>query len=202
MTESFEIRPYRPEDYDAVSSICVQTAEVGGDARGLYSSDELMPDVFVRPYAAYAPDLAFVVVDSDDRVAGYIVGVANTRDYVDWYAREWLPGFAEKYTHVEPFTDRNGMITHLGFWPERMLIPEVDEYTAHLHIDLLPHAQAQGLGRRLIETLADALREKRVTGLYISLDPNNVKASAFYDRVGFTDLPSTQPDERRVGMRF
>lgn len=194
------IRPYRPSDYDSVSSICVQTAEVGGDARGLYSSDELMPDIFVRPYVEFAPDLAFVVDDGE--VAGYIVGVANTRDFVDWYSREWLPGFAEKYSHVEPWTDRNGLITHLGFWPERMLIPEVDEYTAHLHIDLLPHAQGHGWGRQLIGTLCDALRAQGVTGLYISMDPNNTAAAAFYDRVGFVELPSNQPDERRVGMRL
>jgi ribosomal protein S18 acetylase RimI-like enzyme len=198
--EPVEIRPYRPTDYDAISDICVQTAEEGGDARGLYSSDELMPDIFARPYVAFAPDLAFVV--DDGAVSGYIVGVADTRAFVDWYSREWLPDFGTKYTHVEPWDDKNGMITHLGFWPERMLIPEVDDYPAHLHIDVLPHLQGRGLGRQLIAALSDALRARGVAGLHLTMDPNNVEARKFYDRLGFVELPSSTADAPVLGLRL
>lgn len=138
--EPVEMRLYQPADVDPINDICVRTAERGGDAPGLYSSDELMPDIFVRPHAAYAPDLAFVV---------------------EWYSREWLPGFAEKHIHVLPHTNKNEMITHLGFWPERMLIPEVDLHPAHLHIDLLSRLQGRGFGRQLIETLKSELRARR-----------------------------------------
>ena len=198
--EPVEIRPYRPADYDSVSSICVQTAEAGGDARGLYSSDDLMPDIFVRPYLRFAPELAFVVDDGD--VSGYIVGVADNRAFVDWYSREWLPGFAQTYEHVEPWEDKNQLITHLGFWPERMLIPEVDEYPAHFHIDLLPHRQGQGLGRELIGTLSDALRERGVPALHLTMNPANTGARAFYDRLGFTELPSSTAEAPVLGMRL
>lgn len=194
------IRPYQPTDYDAISDICVRTAERGGDARGLYSSDELMPDIFVRPYAAYAPDLVFVV--DDGAAGGYIVGVAHTRDFVEWYSREWLPSFAEKYTHVLPHTNRNEMITHLGFWPERMLIAEVDEYPAHLHIDLLPEFQGRGHGRQLIERLSSELRARGVPGLHLSMDAANTTARAFYDRIGFTELPSSTADAPLLAIRL
>ncbi len=33
--------------------------------------------------------------------------------------------------------------------PERMLIPELADYPAHLHIRLLPEFQGQGWGRQL-----------------------------------------------------
>ena len=39
----------------------MRTAEAGEDARGLYWSDDLMPDVFAGPYAELAPGLAFVL---------------------------------------------------------------------------------------------------------------------------------------------
>ena len=45
--------------------------------------------------------------------------------------------------------------------PDRMLIAEVDAYPAHLHIDLLPELQGQGMGRRLIDTLRAALADAR-----------------------------------------
>ena len=68
-----KLRPYQPADFDAVSRICTLTAERGGDATGLYASDELMADIFVRPYVAFQPELAFVIED-EQSVGGYIVG--------------------------------------------------------------------------------------------------------------------------------
>ena len=40
------IRPYREADLGAVYDVCVRTADGGGDARGKYRSDDLMPDLF------------------------------------------------------------------------------------------------------------------------------------------------------------
>jgi ribosomal protein S18 acetylase RimI-like enzyme len=194
------IRAYQPADYEAVSEVCVRTAEVGGDARGLYVSDELMPDNFVRPYVRFAPELAFVV--DDGAVGGYVVGVADTRAFVEWFRRAWLPGYAATYEHVEPWTTKNELIIHLGYWPERMLIPEVDEYPAHLHIDMLPRLQGQGWGRALIENLKDALRARGVPGLHLTMDAANTAARAFYDRLGFTELPSNTVEVPVLGIRL
>jgi len=194
------IRPYQPADYDAVSAICTQTAEAGGDATGLYVSDELMPDIFVRPYVTLEPSLAFVV--DDGAVGGYLVGTADTRSFVQRFTSDWLPGFAARYEHTEPVVTKDDLIRHLGFWPERMLIAEIDDYPAHLHIDLLPRLQGQGLGRQLIERLTDALRARGVPGLHLSMDAANTNARAFYDRLGFTELPSSTPDAPLLGLRL
>ena len=200
MIEPVEIRAYSPGDYDVVSRICTLTAEAGGDATGLYVSDELMPDIFVRPYVVFEPSLAFVVDDGE--VGGYIVGTADTRAFVSRYASNWLPAFAERYAHTEPVVSKDDLIRHLGHWPERMLIPEVDDYPAHLHIDLLPRLQGQGLGRQLIERLAGALRVRGVPGLHLSMDAANTGARAFYDRLGFTELPSSTADAPLLGLRL
>ena len=195
------IRPYTAADYDAVSRICTLTAERGGDATGLYVSDELMPDIFVRPYVSLEPELAFVVED-EQGVAGYIVGVADTRRFVERFTAEWLPRIEAAYEHTEPVVTKDDLIRHLGFWPERMNIPEVDEYPAHLHIDLLPRQQGKGLGRQLIQTLMAALRDRGVPGLHLTMDAANTTARAFYDQLGFTELPSSTPDAPALGMRL
>ena len=200
MIEPVEIRSYQPTDFDAVSAICVQTAEAGADATGLYVSDDLMPDIFVRPYVTFEPSLAFVV--DDGAVGGYIVGTADTRAFVRRFTSDWLPAFAERYEHTEPVVSQDDLIRHLGHWPERMLIPEIDDYPAHLHIDLLPRLQGQGLGRQLIETLIAALRERGVPGLHLSMDAANTGARAFYDRLGFVELPSSTPEGPILGLRL
>jgi len=194
------IRRYHPDDFDDVSRVCLLTAAGGGDATGQHVSDDLMPDIFARPYVLFEPEWAWVV--DDGAVSGYIIGTPDTRAFVARYRAEWLPGFAEKYEHVDPPETHDELIQHLGFVPERMLIPEVDEYPAHLHIDLLPHLQGQGLGRELIGTLVDALRSAGVPGLHLSMDAANTAARAFYDRLGFEALPSSTPDGPVLGMRL
>ena len=179
--------------------MCLRTAAAGQDATGLYSSDELMPDVFAVPYAEFAPEWVFVV-DDGERVVGYILCVPDTRAFVDWYRAVWVPRLATRYEHVDPPVSAEEYIRHLAFWPERMLIPEVDKFPAHLHIDLLPEAQGSGLGRALISTLVTALRAAGVPGLHLSMDPANTAARAFYDKLGFRELPSSTPDAPALGL--
>jgi ribosomal protein S18 acetylase RimI-like enzyme len=192
------IRAYRPSDRAHVYEVCRRTADAGNDATGIYSDDDLMPDLFAGPYLAFEPELAFVV-DVGDRVAGYVLAVPDTRAFVEWFAREWVPRLA-RFEHVDPPETPEDAIVHLGYRPERMLIPEVDEYPAHLHIDLLPELQGQGFGRELVRTLLSALRERGIRRVHLAMDPANLSARAFYDRLGFEELPSSTPQEPVLGI--
>lgn len=184
------IRPYRPEDADAVSRICVLTGDAGGDATGLFSSDELLPDVFVRPYVTRHAELAFVVEADDRRVVGYIVGVPDTDAFEEWFHDEWWPSVAARYPLPDAERSREDGTVIYAHGRRAGAEPYGAEYPAHLHIDLLPEAQGQGWGRRLIETLVGALRERGVTGLHLTAAAENAGALLFYPRVGFTALPS------------
>lgn len=184
------IRPYRPADRDDVYAICVRTGASGGDATGLYSDDDLLPDIFAGPYVTYQPDLAFVV-DTGDHVAGYIIAVADSRAYADWYEAEWLPAFRAKHPPEQARDDQERQVIGFGLDVREAIVPEVDRYPAHLHIDLLPELQGQGFGRTLIRTLLAALRERGVPGVYLTMAASNHGARAFYERLGFRDLPSS-----------
>lgn len=81
-----------------------------------------------------------------------------------------------------------------------MLIPEVDEYPAHLHIDLLPGLQGRGVGRQLIGTLQAALLDRGIRKLHLTMDPTNLGARAFYEHLGFHELPSSTPSEPAFGI--
>jgi ribosomal protein S18 acetylase RimI-like enzyme len=193
------IRPYRTTDRSDVAEICIRTAAAGKDATGVYSDDNLLSDIWVLPYVDLEPDLAFVV-DNGERAAGYVVGVADTRAFIERYRTEWLPRYAEKYGDLAE-TERDGGMVKLGLDPDRMAIPEVDEYPAHLHIDLLPELQRQGFGRKLIATLLAALRERGVPGLHLGVASDNDDGRAFYSRLGFIELPSSTPQSPVYGIR-
>jgi len=181
---SAPIRPFRPDDLPRLREICLRTGAAGGDATGRWSSDDLLPDLFLAPYPAHAPDWAWVA-DAGAGPVGYLVAVPDTRAFVDWWAREWTPWFATRYPCPErPFSPEEELVDR-GFHPEVLLTPVVDSHPAHLHIDLLPQAQGRGLGRALIEGLCARLREAGVPGVHLSIDPANAAAAAFYPRVGF-----------------
>lgn len=77
--------------------------------------------------------------------------------------------------------------------PERMIVPELAPYPAHLHIDLLPEWQGRGYGRELMRTLLRALAERGVPAVHLVMARANVPARAFYDRLGFREIPVPDP---------
>ena len=216
-----EIRPYRSSDRTAVAEVCVRTAASGADARGLYSDDSLMAEVYALPYVEHSPELAFMVVEhvdaptadplavDDGRLLGYVVGVPDTRAFVAWWEQEWTPGFVQRHPEPGPPTGAEpgyseAALLHDGAHPQRMLQSLDDEqlagFPAHLHIDLVPEAQGRGLGRRLVDTLREALAVQGVPGVHLGYDPANSSARAFYDRLGFHELPTPQPHVRFLAI--
>lgn len=188
------IRPYRPADRDAVADVCVRTAHNGGDSRALYPDLRLMPSLFAEPYCHFDPDLAFVLDDGTGRAVGYIVGTADTERFVKDFRRSWIPRLAGRYPKpvAPPRTPTEEMISLLHH-PERMIVPELAAYPAHLHIDLLPPWQGQGHGRRLLHTFLDALSGQGVRAVHLGMVTANTAARAFYDRVGFHEIPVADP---------
>ncbi len=190
-----DIRPYRPSDRWVIYDICVRTADAGDDARGQYSTDDLMGDLFAGPYLEIEPGLAFVA-DDGGRAVGYVLGTPDTAGFVKQYADRWLPYFAGRYPEPPPppRTPEQDMIA-LGYHPERMILPELAAHPAHLHIDLLPGFQRRGLGRRLIDRFLAAAAQAGAPAVHLGMLRTNVRARAFYDRLGFTpiDVPDPGP---------
>ncbi|MFD5226558.1 GNAT family N-acetyltransferase [Microbacterium sp. NPDC058342] len=196
------IRPYRPSDREAVYDVCLRTADVGRDATGILADDRLWGDLFAAPYVQRHPDLAWVVESADGRTIGYVVGTDDTDAFEAWFRDEWWPAVGDRYRlsgGSEP--SRQDALIGLASRRGPGLTRHSADHPAHLHIDLLPETQGQGLGRRLIETLFDELRRRGVRGLHLSMNSANAAAGAFYERVGMSLLETT-PDTTTYGIRF
>lgn len=208
------IRTALPADVPRLREICVRTGAAGADATGRWSRDDLLPQLFLDPYLAAAPDWAWVVDDPEldaDAPVGYLVCAPDTVAFVDWWRREWTPLFARSWSRppgragatarVEDAgaLDAEAELVARGFSPEVLLVAEVATHPAHLHIDLLPVAQGRGWGRRLIGTLGRALAAAGVRGVHLTIDPANAGAAAFYPRLGFTPLET--PHTFGIGAR-
>lgn len=189
MTPSPAIRPYDARDRDALDEICVRTAHLGQDARPHYTDAGVFTAAFAAPYAHLEPELAFVLDDGKGEAVGYVVGTADTPRFVAEYRTRWLPLVADRYPEPSgPPRTPDEEIAALLHDPERMLVPEVAAYPAHLHIDLLPGWQGRGYGRALLTTLFRALHERGVAAVHLCMVTANTPARAFYDRLGFHEI--------------
>ncbi len=192
------VRPYRPGDRAGVYDVCVRTADGGGDATGQFSTDDLMPDIFAGPYLALDPGLAFVV-DDGTRVVGYVLGTADSARWAAEQRARWLPTVADRYPlPAEPRT-REEHLVDLLHHPEENVHPELAAYPAHLHIDILPSHQGAGWGRRLLRAFFAELRGRGVPAVHLTMLAANTPARAFYDRIGFRELPLALPDVTVLG---
>lgn len=185
------LRPARVDDraeVDRLYDICLRTGASGTDASDLYVDPRLLGEVYLGAYLALEPGLAFVLDDGGDAV-GYVVGARDTVAFDAACERDWWPPLRERYP-VGSFPDGSpdeGLVRQIHA-PHRPEPDVVGEFPAHLHVDLLPAAQGGGNGRRLLETLFDALRADGVPGVHLGVAHANVSAVGFYRHLGFTEL--------------
>ena len=190
----FSIRPCTPQDSDAVYEVCLKTGDAGQDATHLFEYRKAPGHLYAAPYLVLEPDLAFVLED-EQGVCGYILGALDTLDFQKRYLDKWLPPLQEKYpdpTGDEAHWSKTQKIHHLIHHPDLGPPQILRSYPSHLHIDLLPRAQGQGNGRRMMQTLLEALQKAGSVGVHLGLDARNAKALRFYKKVGFQILKAQQ----------
>lgn len=192
---TFQIRPYVNHDFGAVYHVCLKTGDAGQDASHLYDDPKLLGHRYVGPYVSLQPELAFILED-EQGVCGYVLGAHDTKAFYQAYLTTWLP---QVTPHIpDPSGDPNlwtptEHLQHELHHP-RLEVPEaLQTFPSHLHIDLLPRAQGQGNGQRMMHTLLDSLRDQNSPGVHLGVSPHNHRAQRFYQKLGFDRLtPSNQ----------
>ncbi|WP_374347074.1 GNAT family N-acetyltransferase [Chitinimonas sp.] len=178
------VRPARASDRDALYAICRATGNAGEDASAAGRDPDLLGHLYAGPYLALAPQWAWVAEDSLG-VCAYALAVPDTASFYAAMAQSWLPPLRARYGD-QAHPDDAALLAQLHAKPQ--CDPRLGEWPAHLHVDLLPRAQGQGLGGVLMRTLLDALGAAGVRGVHLGVDPRNERALAWYPRFGFTPM--------------
>ena len=182
------LRPAEPADAQALTEICIRTGHRGRDARGVYTAPDLLAEMYLRPYLELALPWCFVGED-DGGPAGYVVGTPDTRHFARAANAHCWP--ALRAQHPLPAADDTGPQAQLVRALHRGTptdLPFLASHPAHLHIDLLPRAQRQGHGARLLARFIEALQAGGVAGVHLGVSAHNPGAIAFYRRAGFATL--------------
>ena len=189
------IRPAHEDDLDAVYGICLVTGDSGRDASGLYSDPRLIGHIYAAPYVLLAPQLAFVVAD-EEGVAGYVVGTEDTRPWERRLEQAWWPSLRRRY--VDPDASCRAAWTpdqclaHLLHHPQADPAVVCESYPAHLHMNVLPRLQGQGVGFALLDRWIVAAASCGVRAAHVGVSPANIRGARFWTRAGFAELQAPQ----------
>ncbi|KAG8743063.1 hypothetical protein FRC10_000445 [Ceratobasidium sp. 414] len=224
---ALSIRPATAADRPALSRVCLLTGDAGQSAEPQFHIPELLGLVYAEPYVVVTPCFGFVLVDEHDEVFGYILGTPDTRQFEvaidkEWYTPLRTQARYSKDPYPADITSTDRYMVNLIHKPD--IAPEeiIQVCKAHIHIDLLPRAQRQGWGTRLIGKAVEYLRAQGNDSLYVNIgasslgcmrggtrtaddfsDPRNVNGRAFYLAIGFDPRPpsphtSTNEEQARI----
>ncbi|MDR1469304.1 MAG: GNAT family N-acetyltransferase [Spirochaetaceae bacterium] len=186
------IRQAHGADVPYLYEICLKTGDNGKDASDSFHDPFLLGQYYAAPYFFHDPGLCFVVEDRFPQ--GYIVATEDTIAFRNWLALEWLPPLQRRYQNPYPpekiRTDFERLIRNHLYSP--LIVdpcpPWFRSYPAHLHIDLLPAYQRQGLGAKLLAALFEELERRGCPGVHLIAGMDNPNAIAFYQKQGLETI--------------
>jgi ribosomal protein S18 acetylase RimI-like enzyme len=193
----FVVRRYTdPADRAGVRRVCYQTGYMGEPIDWQWRDEESFADIFSGYYTDAEPGSAFVV-ERSGMVCGYLLGCADS-------TKAWNPG-----TIAARHLLRRGLAFRPGTAPviwrtvgdtiadlarRRVAIRDLEfsdpRWPAHLHVDLLPEARGQGVGRELVRRWFDELHARGGIACHLQTLAENTAAIAFFESVGFERLGS------------
>lgn len=167
----------------------MKTAFAGLDGTPYFDDPWCVGHYYAAPYFFFEPELCFIALDETNVPSGYIVGTSNTHAFNAWMQEHWLPILQTQYAGVQKFKSEaeQSVIKTLLKGPGEGVWANLG-YPAHLHIDLLMHLQGKGIGKSLMLTFFEAVKQKGVAGIHLGVDGRNTHAYGFYERMGFSIL--------------
>lgn len=189
MMEAVFVRPATAADAQAITLVCLLTADAGRSAVDLLMHPELPSEVWALPYIALHTGFGFVMVAVDgaiERIVGYIIGTRDTSAYERAAEEAWWPALRLKYPLGGSGTPLDTHYTGLV----HKYVPAPDDILAfsraHIHINILPEYRRQGWGRRLMDVAVQHLQDEGLDGLWVG--SNGEGGRTFYKKLGFTHL--------------
>ena len=165
------VRPYSPDDREAVREICRRTAYRNRGSEFVFEDGELFADYWTRYYTDFEPE-SCLVVEEDGEIVGYLVGSANSRRYdriMRWRIVPKVLGTAAWRLllgrYHQPSTRRMLAWFVVHGWREMPPIP-LDRFPAHFHCNLLPGGRRKSYYTTLARAFFDSLESRGIKAIH------------------------------------
>jgi len=192
MDTTAQIRPYEPRDRMALRQICSDTADAGQPIERIFPDREVFADLLTNYYTEFEPQSVFVA-DNAGEVVGYVTGSVDTKRFLRTMIWRIVPVVLVKAllrgTLWHPQTVRL-FRANIGLWLKsgHRTGPTMDNYPAHLHINLREGFRGQQLGRRLVEKFCNHARAAGARGVHAGVSAENERGCHFFEELGFVEL--------------
>jgi ribosomal protein S18 acetylase RimI-like enzyme len=153
------LRPYRPEDLEAVRRICADTGFLGNPIDPVFEDRELFADYLTGYYTRFEPE-ALLVCEVDGEVRGYLMGC---RRALLKQAYQFLANFVVAGKALYRCLRRFLRWVLMNSWRE---VPVTPRNMPHFHMNMLPDARSVRNTRALIRTFLDFLRSHDCRSVY------------------------------------
>ena len=170
----YHIRKYRPSDRERLRYIAKETA--WESYRKNEKRSETVAIMYNDYFTEYESDNVFVAVDDNDAPVGYVICSSDYNRFVQKNNEEFLPQAMKLYRPIGAVHFMLIRSLNSIKFPERRV---------HLHIDLLPEAQRQGLGTKLLDELSNHLYQKGVEYMAVCGVNRYAGSYQFYQKYGF-----------------
>lgn len=192
-----KIRPYKPEDREAVRRICCDTGFMGNPIDPLFSDRELFADFLTVYYTDYEPESSLVAVDPEtDQVVGYLLGClryrANTWRTLQILLTRVIPLGLYRYLTFRYNRETRRYLYWLVFKGVRQT-PKALPRSAHYHINLLQKYRTGPDVRGLMFRFWKEAQDRGARAVYGQMVITDDKRTHFFRRYGFDVL-----DKKRI----
>ncbi len=209
MSREVVIRRMKAQERGKVISITWKTGLFGEDLTGRH----IVPDkllfsyLYSWYYITYEPENCFVAV-VDGEVAGYLIGTSDTRIQRRRFQASIIPKINKRVLKLQKYGilyDQKAKDWLSGTLHDEILsyqeqLPAmIEEYPAHLHINVLPGYQRLGIGHALMDRFIETMSVADARGIHLITTSINSKAVPFYKKRGFKVLSEQSFDARWVG---
>ena len=189
------IRPYRPEDREAVRAICADTGFLGKPIQAVFEDRELFADYLTAYYTDKEPQSTFVC-ELDGVVKGYVMGSRFPKRksrYEMWLLpRLAVTGLWRCFTR--PYNADTRRYMRWILTRARQENPFTPPNIPHFHFNIRPEARSISSSRELVDIYLKYLRdhgEKQVYAQVVAYETR--RAGRTFERYGFRVI-----DEREV----
>ncbi len=172
----YSIRKYKPSDKERLRYICKETTDASNKKNSALL--ESIPIIFNDYFTEYEPDNIFVAADSEDIPVGYVICASDIGLFRQKMLSEYAKRVLNTYSRSLPLL----LATVIA-----VFITD-KRYRIHLHIDLLPETQRQGLGTQLIDNLCSHLKTKGIKNVSVITVSKMSMGYRFYTKYGFRTI--------------
>ena len=189
------IRPYRPEDRQALREICADTGFLGKPIDPVFEDRELFADYLTSYYTDAEPESTFVC-ELDGVVKGYLMGCRFPKRK-DAYEMQMLPGLVARglwRCFTRPYNAASRSYIWWILTEARKQNPFTPPDIPHFHFNIRPEARSVGATRELVDIFLEYLYQngdKQVYAQVVAYESR--RGNRMFERYGFKVI-----DEREV----